>query len=124
MHSVLATTSTDNVSAKRRSAEICLPNNIKSITLIAVLFEWDSSKAASNLKKHSVSFDEAATVFADPLGIAVEDAQYPDRLILVGMSDKRRLLFTVFAELDGDRVRIISARRVTRREGKLYEEGI
>ena len=73
-------------------------------------FDWDSKKAASNIRKHGVTFEEAVTVFADPFAVIVEDAVYHDRQILIGMSSKR-LLFTVFVEIDDDNVRIISAAR-------------
>lgn len=94
----------------------------KSVTLKPVEFTWDARKAVANLKKHGVSFDEAATVFADPLALLVEDAAHDDRMVLIGESATRRLLFTVFAELDGAKVRIISARRVTSHERRRYEE--
>ena len=86
-------------------------------------FDWDPKKAASNLKKHGIAFEEAASVFADPLGRLVEDALYGDRMVMIGVSGKRRLLFTVFAEVAEDAIRIISARRVTSHERRYYEEG-
>jgi len=76
-----------------------------------VRFTWDARKAASNLRKHGVSFSEAATVFADPLAAIVHDAQYDERSVLVGESANGRVLFTVFVEVAGDTVRIISAAR-------------
>jgi uncharacterized protein len=88
-----------------------------------VKFTWDAQKAASNAKKHGVSFAEAATVFADPLALVVDDPVHPERAILIGMSTRQRLLFVVFVELSGDTIRIISARRVTAHERKHYEEG-
>ena len=93
----------------------------KSITLIR--FVWDPKKAASNLRKHGVSFLEAVTVFADPLALVVADALYRDRAVLIGQSEKQQLLVTVFVELNEDWVRIISARRATSHERKQYEEG-
>lgn len=86
-------------------------------------FTWHDKKARSNAKKHGVSFDEAATVFADPLAIVVEDAVHEERSILIGLSTKHRVLFTVFVEFSDDVVRIISARRATSYERKKYEEG-
>jgi uncharacterized DUF497 family protein len=86
-------------------------------------FTWEPKKAASNLRKHGVSFEEAATVFADPLAMVVEDALYAERAILIGQSEKQRLLFTVFVELDADSIRVISARRATSHERRRYEEG-
>ena len=60
-----------------------------------------------------MAFDEAATVFADPLAIVVEDAVHEERTMIIGLSTKQRVLFTVFVEFSDDRVRIISARRAT-----------
>ncbi len=89
-------------------------------------FEWDPQKAARNLRKHKVPFTEAATVFDDPLSVTVVDPDHSteeDRLIIVGQSYRRRLLIVSFAER-GDRIRIISAREVTRTERKAYEDEI
>jgi uncharacterized protein len=88
-----------------------------------VRFTWDPKKAASNIGKHGVSFEEAVTVFADPLAMVVEDDLHPDRAVLVGQSEKQRVLFTVFVELSEDAIRIISARRATSHERRRYEEG-
>jgi uncharacterized DUF497 family protein len=86
-------------------------------------FTWDPEKAASNLRKHGVSFREASTVFGDPLAAMVVDALDPERAILVGQSDRGRVLLTVFVELAEDMIRIISARRATSHERNRYEEG-
>jgi uncharacterized protein len=86
-----------------------------------VNFSWDERKAASNLRKHGV-FDEAATVFADPLALYIEDAVDPGRALLLGVSIRNRLLLVVHAELDESTIRIISARRATSHEGRRYEE--
>jgi uncharacterized DUF497 family protein len=88
-----------------------------------VEFTWDLKKAVSNARKHGVSFDEAATVFGDPLAIVVEDILHDERSILIGLSEKRRVLFTVFLDLSGHVIRIISARRATAHERRKYEEG-
>lgn len=64
--------------------------------------EWDPQKAASNKRKHGVSFHEAVTCFADPSGLLLEDEVHPDRLVLIGVSEKSRVLYTVFAELADD----------------------
>ncbi|MFZ5469136.1 MAG: BrnT family toxin [Myxococcota bacterium] len=88
-----------------------------------VQFTWDPRKVTSNLRKHGVSFEEATTVFADPLAVVVEDALYAERAILIGQSEKQRVLFTVFVELNADSIRIISARRATSHERRRYEEG-
>ena len=84
--------------------------------------EWDPRKAASNKRKHGVSFNEAVTCFADPSGLLLEDEVHPERLVLVGVSQKSRVLYTVFAELADDVVRIISARKATTHERRRYEE--
>jgi uncharacterized protein len=75
------------------------------------------------VRKHGVSFEEGMTVFADPLALAIEDAIDPGRTMLIGMSERQRILITVYAEIDEDMVRIISARRATSHEGRHYEEG-
>jgi uncharacterized DUF497 family protein len=85
-------------------------------------FSWDERKAASNLKKHGVSFDEAATVFADPLALAIDDLLEPERTLLLGMSNRQRLLLVVHIEQDESTIRIISARRATSHERRRYEE--
>ncbi len=87
-------------------------------------FEWDEDKAASNKKKHHISFEEAATVFADPLGVIFEDEVHSteeQREILIGHSEKNRLLLVSFTERAGA-IRIISARQATKKERKDYEE--
>jgi uncharacterized protein len=87
-------------------------------------FEWDPKKAIKNLRMHKVSFTEAATVFNDPLGVTVPDPDHSseeERYIIVGVSSRLRHLMVAFAER-GDRMRIISARELTRTERKTYEE--
>jgi uncharacterized protein len=89
-----------------------------------VEFEWDPSKAAKNLRKHGVSFNEAATVFGDSLGATAPDPDHSlaeNRYITIGMSSRRRLVMVAHAER-GDRIRIINARELTRAERKAYEE--
>ena len=88
-----------------------------------MLFEWDPSKAASNKRKHGVSFEEAAECFQDSLAMILEEPRYPDRSILIGSSKRRRLILTVFVERDAAVIRIVSARRATVRERRKYEEG-
>ena len=88
-------------------------------------FEWDPDKAASNAAKHAVSFEEAATVFGDPLSLTVYDpdhSQDEDRYITMGSSVDNRLLLVSHTDRE-DRIRIISARLATRRERKAYEHG-
>jgi len=87
-------------------------------------FQWDKNKARTNLAKHGVSFDEATTVFADPFSLTIPDpahSQVEDRLIVLGHSHQRKLLVVVHTER-GDSIRIISARRASRRERTTYEE--
>ena len=91
-------------------------------------FAWDPNKAESNRKKHGVTFEEAATAFADPLAIIVEDRVHAERSLLIGRSVAERTLLTVFvdSELIGsslEEIRIISARLATKRERRRYEEG-
>ncbi|MEX0863825.1 MAG: BrnT family toxin [Acidimicrobiia bacterium] len=86
-------------------------------------FEWDPDKADSNLRKHDVSFDEAATAFADPLSSTIPDPDHfteEDRFVLMGETYYGRLVVVVFIER-GERFRIISARLATRRERRSYE---
>ncbi len=84
--------------------------------------EWDSDKADSNLKKHGVSFEEAATALLDPMALAREDVASAGepRWVLIGMSAQLRLLTVIYTLRRQDRVRLISARRATRKEAKYY----
>jgi uncharacterized protein len=88
-----------------------------------VQFAWDPGKARTNRAKHGVSFAEAATAFADPLALLLNDELHPERGILIGRSEAARLLFTVYVEIHEDLIRIISARRATSHERRRYEEG-
>ena len=87
-------------------------------------FEWDPDKAASNRRRHGISFHEAATALGDPLGTTFPDPYHSvgeRRYVTIGASDAGRLI--VVAHVDrSNRVRIISARRVTRRERRFYEQ--
>ena len=88
-------------------------------------FEWGEDKARKNLKKHGVSFEEACTVFGDPLALTIHDplhSEEEDRFITLGESHRQRLLVVVFTDRD-EKIRVISARVATRRERKNYEEG-
>jgi uncharacterized DUF497 family protein len=88
-------------------------------------FEWDKNKAARNLSKHGVSFEEAETIFDDPLLIDFYDPDHSEdeaRYLIVGVSNRRRLLIVSYTER-GDSIRLISARAVTRSEREAYEEG-
>ncbi|MDZ8260325.1 BrnT family toxin [Nostoc sp. ChiQUE01b] len=88
-------------------------------------FEWNSDKATLNLEKHGVSFQDAATVFNDPLSITFPDPDHSigeSRYVIIGLSGFGQLL--VVAHTDrGEKVRIISARKATPRERRFYEEG-
>ena len=88
-------------------------------------FEWNEAKAIANLKKHGVSFEEAITVFADPLSLNMPDPLHSveeQRFLVLGVSQLDRLLVVAYAER-ADRTQIISARKATRRERHGYEEG-
>jgi len=88
-------------------------------------FEWDSKKATENIQKHGVAFQEAATVFGDPLAITFGDPDHSlseERHITFGLSLQKRLIVVSHTER-GDRTRIISARLMDRKERKIYEEG-
>ena len=91
-------------------------------TIIDGDFEWDDAKALSNLRKHGVSFAEAATVFADPAAVYLDDGSGTDRMVVVGTSLRDRVLYVVHVER-GQRDRIISARPATRPERDVYETG-
>ncbi len=87
-------------------------------------FEWDKSKAASNLSKHGVSFEEAKTIFNDPLYVDFYDPDHSeneDRYLIVGRSNQDRLLIASYTERDNS-IRLISARVVTLSEREAYEE--
>ncbi|MCY7348604.1 MAG: BrnT family toxin [Pyrinomonadaceae bacterium] len=89
-------------------------------------FEWSPKKAETNFKKHSVSFEEAASVFFDPLSLTVPDPRHSDdenRFIITGISDRQRHLVIVHTDR-GDKIRIISARLTTPNERRKYEQEI
>ena len=88
-------------------------------------FEWDENKAAVNLSKHGISFEEARTVFDDPLYVDFYDPDHSDeedRYIIVGESQQGNLLIVSYTER-ADFIRLISTRKVTRVEREVYEEG-
>jgi uncharacterized DUF497 family protein len=88
-------------------------------------FEWHPRKAEANLRKHGVSFDEAMTLFLDPDAIIIRDvmhSEHEDRFSILGYSRRERILLVAYTYLTADLLRIISARRATARERKLYEE--
>jgi uncharacterized protein len=90
-----------------------------------VIYEWDPEKEAENQRKHGVSFDEAKTVFLDPLALSFDDPDHSSserRFITIGMTTNQRVVFVSHADGDSDRIRIISARETTRREAYDYKE--
>jgi uncharacterized protein len=92
---------------------------------MTVRIEWDSRKAAGNLRKHGVGFDEASTVFDDPLAVIFPDEDHSVdeiRELIIGHSVQNQFLLVSFAEREPDIVRIISARLATRKEITDYEE--
>jgi len=87
-------------------------------------FEWNPRKAKANRAKHGVSFEEAVTVFADPIGRITDDPRHSEteeRYVLLGQSARRRLVAVMFTER-GQAIRLFSARKATRRERREYEE--
>lgn len=87
-------------------------------------FEWDPNKARKNLQKHGVSFNEAATVFGDPLSVTFFDPDHSareNRYIITGLSSTGRVLVIAHTHRN-NRIHIISARKATRQERKYYEE--
>ena len=91
-----------------------------------IKFEWNPAKAASNLKKHGVSFEEAQTVFYDEFAVQFYDEPHSkeeDRFLMLGMSSGAHLLLVCHCERDGgDIIRIISARKATKQESSHYEQ--
>jgi hypothetical protein len=88
-------------------------------------FEWDQQKAKSNLSKHNISFEEAKTVFEDPLYLDFYDPDHSEsehRYIIIGKSSKGRILLISYTER-GEKIRIISAREATKQELNAYQEG-
>jgi len=90
-----------------------------------ISFEWDASKAAANLRKHQVSFDEAKSVFHDEFAVQFFDEEHSsdeDRFLMLGMSIAAKLLIVCHCEREhGEVIRIISARRATKRESAFYQ---
>jgi len=91
-----------------------------------LIFEWDFKKAKTNLEKHGVSFGEASTAFKDPLSLTIDDPLHSSdekRLVLIGISYNNRMLVVVHTER-GDHIRIISARKPTKKERLEYEGNV
>ena len=84
---------------------------------------WDERKADLNARKHGVTFEEAATVFSDPLALILEDESQAENTRIIGESAASRILLVVFVERGRYVLRLISARRATRHERRRYEEG-
>jgi len=93
---------------------------------MGLLFEWDAAKAKSNERKHGITFEEASTAFADDLSITINDPLHSDdeeRLILIGLSKSSNTLVVVHVER-AEVIRIISARKASKKEQKIYEENL
>jgi uncharacterized DUF497 family protein len=93
---------------------------------MAFTFEWNARKAAANLRKHGVSFDDARTAFHDRFGRIRADPRHStgeERFVLLARSGSGRLLAVMFTDRGADRIRLISARQATRHERIAYEEG-
>lgn len=90
-----------------------------------VRFEWDPRKAEANLRSHDVSFAEAVTVLEDAFALTQEDpdAVEEQRFVTLGLSDQAKLLVVVYAYVEPDIIRVISAWKANKRQGELYEEG-
>ncbi len=89
-----------------------------------LLFEWDPNKAKENLEMHGISFDEASTAFHDTLSLAIYDplhSEEEDRFVLIGSSHRNRLLVIVHTDR-GDKIRLVSARKASKKEREQYEE--
>jgi uncharacterized protein len=95
---------------------------------MGLTFEWHYQKAESNQRKHGIAFDEAASVFNDPLAVIFDDEEHSTeqetREIIIGHSTKNRLLLVCFTERAENVVRLVSARRATRKERVDYEESV
>jgi hypothetical protein len=92
-----------------------------------IKFEWDPAKAAANFKKHQISFDEAKSVFYDEFAVQFFDAEHTsdeDRFLMLGISSGAKLLIVCHCEREhGEVIRIISARKATKRESAFYQGG-
>lgn len=92
---------------------------------MSVTFEWDEEKAESNLEKHGVSFEEAATAFGDTLSVTIPDPAHSEgeiRFLLIGVTTRQRMVVVAHTER-GDNIRIINARPAQRKEVLDYEQG-
>ena len=93
---------------------------------MALIFEWDETKAKRNIARHKVSFEEASTIFGDPLSITIEDLIHSSpgerRFVTIGSSYRGKMLIVAHCDRD-DAIRIISARPATGKERRAYEKG-
>ena len=92
---------------------------------MSLRFTWDPKKAVANARRHRITFEEAASAFADPTSLTIPDpdhSQSEERFVLIGQSERGRLLVVVHTER-GETIRLITARLVTRSERQAYEEG-
>lgn len=93
--------------------------------IVFMLITWDEQKAESNLVKHGISFQEAQTVLFASASVTIDDKDHPEeRFITIAFSEKLNLLVVVYAYRFDDEIRIISARKATKKERKFYEERI
>jgi uncharacterized DUF497 family protein len=102
-------------------------NTPRTYNVNMINFNWDSAKAEINIKKHSVSFEEATSVFYDEYAIQFFDESHSDtedRFLMLGMSNKLNVLIVCHCERDdGNTIRIISSRKATKNETKYYKRG-
>ena len=87
-------------------------------------FDWDEDKATANVKKHGISFEEAKTVFGDPFSVTIDDPAHSAseyRFVDIGTSASEMILAVAYAER-GQKIRLISCRKATKAERKIYEE--
>jgi hypothetical protein len=92
--------------------------------MYGIAFEWDQRKDSANRRKHGVEFEEAATVFDDPLSVTIPDPDHAsdeERFVIVGLSSQQSLLVVVHT-IGGERIRLISARPASKHERRKYEE--
>ena len=90
-------------------------------------FEWDQQKSDQNRKMHGISFEEAKSIFLDPFARLIADPDHSgdeDRFVLLGMSERLRILVVCHCYRDGEVIRIVSARKAIRKETKIYEENL
>lgn len=85
-------------------------------------FVWDEAKARRNEARHGVAFVEATAAVLDPIALVDPDSEHADRLVVIGMSSAARVLFVVVAEVQGDVIRIISARKASPTQRKRYAQ--